>query len=138
MSMAAKYGINIYEALVNAVAANVVLTLRSKRMPGLDTMVKFGLEKALINTAGSFIASYMPIEGVNPLDLEYLSTALAAGISSYWKPGVTASYLAMEQMLISLVSHLITTKTMNSASPYLQDKLGDIGIDKLNVSAPLY
>ncbi len=56
MSSIGSYGLNIYEAVVNAIAANVVLALRSKRLPGLDTMLKFGFEKALINVLGSFIA----------------------------------------------------------------------------------
>src|SRR3954452_186112 len=116
----AKYGLNFYEAAVNAIAANVVLALRSKRLPGLETMLRFGLEKGLINVGGSILSTYITlmISGVNELDVEYLSQAIAAAISSAWKPGTTASYLAMEQLLISLTSHLIATKSANYAIPY--------------------
>src|SRR5271154_6259430 len=115
----ASYGLNGYEALVNFVAADAVLILRSKKWPRLEILLKFGFEKALINIAGSFLANYIPIMGVNPLDLEYLSQALAAAASSVWKPGMSASYLAQEQMMISLVSHLIATKTSSYALPYV-------------------
>lgn len=66
--MLASYGLNGYEALVNAVAGNIVLALRSKKLPGLERMLKFGLEKALINVLGSFLAHYVSpmVGGVNP------------------------------------------------------------------------
>ena len=136
----AKYSLNFYEAVVNAVAANVVLVLRSKRMPGLEHMLRFGLEKALINVGGSLIsASALPmVSGVNELDLEYLSQAIAAAISSYWKPGMSASYLAMEQLMISLTSHLIATKSANYALPYINANIGNSGIESVNPQTSLY
>lgn len=134
-----KYGLNAYEAIINAVAANVVLILRTQRMPGIEHMLRFGFEKALINVLGSFIAAYATpmTTGVNQLDVEYLSQAIAAAISSIWKPKASASYLAMEQLMISLVSHLITTKSATAAMPYLSN-LGNIGIETVNPQASLY
>jgi hypothetical protein len=104
----AGYALNIYEALVNLVAADVVLILRSKRMPGLEHMLKFGFEKAIISVLGSFIVkSVTPmVGGINELDVEYLSAAIAAGVSSTWNR-MPATYLAMEQLLISLISHKV-------------------------------
>jgi hypothetical protein len=134
----ASWTLNGYEALINAIAANVVLALRSKKMPGMDTMLKFGLEKAVINIAGSYLANYIPMEGVNPLDIEYLSQALAAAIASNWKPGTTASYQAMEQMMISLVSHLIATKSSSAALPFINKNLGNVGVESINPSSSLY
>jgi hypothetical protein len=135
-----RYGLNFYEAAVNAIAANVVLALRSKRLPGLETMLRFGLEKALINIGGSFLSAYLTpmISGVNELDIEYLSQAIAAAISSYWKPRESASYLAMEQLAISLTSHLITTKSANYAIPYINQNIGNTGVDSVNPNSGLY
>jgi len=136
----ASYGLNIYEALVNAFAANVVLILRSRKMPGLEHMMRFGLEKALINVGGSLLSHYVtPMwNGVNPLDIEYLSQALAAGISSFWKPHMSASYLAQEQLMISLVSHLIATKSADYALPYVNQNLGNTGLETINPNLGLY
>jgi hypothetical protein len=133
-----KYALNIYEAAVNFVAADVVLALRMKRLPNLDHALKFGFEKALINVLGSFIGGYLgPMSmGINELDLEYLSSALAAAISSTWKRE-SASYLAMEQLLISLVSHIIATKSASHAAPYLAN-MGNGGIETVNPQASLY
>ncbi len=140
MATVGSYGLNIYEAVINAIAANVVLALRSKRLPGLDTMLKFGLEKALINVLGSFISTYTTpmVAGVNELDIEYLSHAIAAAISSFRKPGMSATYLAMEQLMISLVSHLIATKSSTIALPYINTNLGNVGINTVNPSSSLY
>lgn len=134
------YGLNAYEALVNGVAGAVVLTLRSKRMPALDQMFKFGLEKAIINVVGSVLGSYFAssITGVNQLDIEYLSSAVAAALSSYWKTGYSAMYLAQEQMMVSLISHLIATKTASAAIPFINDKLANTGIDTVNPNSGLY
>ena len=139
-SRLASYGLNIYEATVNAIAANVVLALRSRRLPGADVMLKFGFEKALINVLGSFISYQVTpmIAGVHELDIEYLSQAIAAAVSSLWRPGMSATYLAMEQMLISLISHLITTKSSNYAVPYINQNLGNIGVDTVNPSTAFY
>ena len=138
--MAAKYGLNLYEGLVNGVAGAVVLTLRSKKMPSLDHMLKFGLEKAIINVVSSIVGSYITpsISGVNQLDIEYLSSAVAAALSSYWKPGSSGMYLAQEQMMVSLISHLIATKTATAAIPYINSNLGNTGIDTVNPNAGLY
>jgi hypothetical protein len=85
---------------VNALAANVVLSLRMRRLPGLETALKFGLEKALINVGASILSSYLTAmtTGVNQLDMEYLSSAIVAAISSYWNKGASANYLAQEQL----------------------------------------
>ena len=106
-------GLNGYEALVNGVAGAVVLSLRSKKLPGLERMLKFGLEKALINVLGSVLGHYISpmVDGVNPLDIEYLAQAIAGGISSYWNPGLSGTYLAQEQLMISLVTFLIAAKS---------------------------
>ncbi len=77
------------------------------------------------------------VDGINELDIEYLSQAIAAAISSFWKPGMSATYLAMEQLLISLVSHLIATKSSSVALPYV-NKLGNVGIDTVNPSTSFY
>ena len=140
MNMLSKYGLNLYEALVNAVAANVVLALRMKRLPGLETALRFGFEKGLINVLGSVLASYWTpmMPGVNELDVEYLSQAIAAAISSFWNKGASATYLAQEQLMISLTSHLITTKSANYAIPYVNSNLGNTGIETVNPQASFY
>ena len=98
---------------------------RMKRLPGLETALRFGVEKGLINVLGSVLASYWTpmMPGVNELDVEYLSQAIAAAISSFWNKGASATYLAQEQ--ISLTSHLITTKSANYAIPYVNSNLGN-------------
>lgn len=134
------YGLNAYEALVNGIAGAVVLTLRSKRMPALEHMLKFGLEKAIINVVSSILGSYITpnISGVNELDIEYLSSAAAAALSSAWKPGYSAMYLAQEQMMVSLISHLIATKTANYGVPYINNNIGNTGIETVNPNSGLY
>jgi hypothetical protein len=110
------YGINAYEAIVNAVVADFLLVLRSKRMPTLETLLKHGGMKALINVAGSVLATFAPVANVNELDLEYLSGAVAAAVlSGLTSGGSSPTYLAGEQMLISSLSHVITTKSGNYA-----------------------
>src|SRR3954447_13675904 len=101
--------------------------------------VEIWIREALINVGGSILTSYITpmVTGVNQLDIEYLSQAIAAGISSYWKPGMTASYLAMEQLAISLTSHLIATKSATYAIPYINENLGNTGIDTVNPSTGL-
>jgi len=134
------YGLNAYEALANGIAGAIVLPLRSKRMPNLEQMLKFGLEKAIINVVSSILGSYITpsISGVNELDIEYLSSAVAAALSSSWKPGYSAMYLAQEQMMVSLISHLITTKTASHGVPYINTNLGNTGIETINPNSGLY
>ena len=136
----AKYGLNLCEAGVNGVAGAVVLTLRSKKIPALDHMLKFGLEKAIINALSSIFAYYIApnIGGVAQLDFEYLSSAIVAWFSSYWKPGYSGMYLAQEQMMVSLISHLIATKTITAGLPYINNHLGNTGIDKVNPNDGVY
>ena len=138
--MLASVGLNGYEALVNAVAGNIVLALRSKKLPGLERMLRFGLEKALINVLGSFIGHYVSpmVDGVNSLDIEYLTQAMAGGISSYWNPGMSATYLAQEQLMISLVSHLIAAKSSAVGVGYINANLGNSGINTVNPNVVLY
>ena len=130
------YGLNAYEALVNGIAGAIVLTLRSKRMPNLEQMLKFGLEKAIINVVSSILGaeSTPNIRGVNELDIEYLSSAVAAALSSVWKPGYSAMYLAQEQM----ISHLIATKTATYGVPYINTNIGNTGIETVNPNSGLY
>ena len=136
----ARFGLNGYEALVNGLAGAVVLTLRSKKIPGLEHMLKFGLEKAIINVGSSYLSAYISpmVTGVNQLDIEYLSSAIAAAISTYWKPGMTPTYAAQEQMMVSLVSHLIATKSADYGVPYVNSNLGNTGIETVNPQAGLY
>ena len=138
--MLASVGLNGYEALVNGVDGAVVLSLRSKKLPGLERMLKFGLEKALINVLGSVLGHYLSpmVDGVNPLDIEYLAQAIAGGISSYWNPGLSGTYLAQEQLMISLVSHLIAAKSTAVGIPYINAKLGNTGIETVNPNVVLY
>ena len=135
----ASYGLNLYEAVVNGISANIVLALRSKRLPSLEHMLKFGFEKALINVLGSFIAAKASpmITGVNEIDIEYLASAIAAAISSVWNR-MPATYLAQEQLLISLISHLIATKSSNYAIPYINQNLGNVGVNTVNPGTALY
>ena len=133
--MLASVGLNGYEALVNGVAGAVVLSLRSKKLPGLERMLKFGLEKALINVLGSVLGHYISpmVDGI-----EYLAQAIAGGISSYWNPGLSGTYLAQEQLMISLVSHLIAAKSTAVGIPYINAKLGNTGIETVNPNVVLY
>lgn len=94
-------------------------------------MLKFGLEKALINVLGSVLGHYISpmVDGVNPLDIEYLAQAIA---------GLSGTYLAQEQLMISLVSHLIAAKSTAVGIPYINAKLGNTGIETVNPNVVLY
>lgn len=130
------YGVNAYEAIVNAVVADILLLMRSKKTPGFDTLLKHGGMKALINVAGSVLAAYAPVGNVNPLEVEYLSGAAAAALLSSFGGGASPTYLAGEQVLISIISHMITTRTVGYGANYLNTALGNQDPVVLNPGAP--
>lgn len=125
------YGINAYEAIVNAVVADVLLALRAKKMPGLEHLLKHGAEKALINIVATIVSHYGNPGGVAPLDTEYLIAAIVAAISQYWNPGMSMTYLAGEQMLINVISHIFTTKSASAGLGYFTS-LGNAGAVNVN------
>jgi hypothetical protein len=110
------YGTNAYEAAINGIVGDVLLILRTKRTPGFETLLKhFGI-KAVINIIGSAIANYLPVGGIAPLDMEYLSTSLAAVLlNMFMKEGMTWTYAAGEQALVSIISHALTTGSVIGA-----------------------
>lgn len=127
------YGINVYDTIVNAVVADFLLILRSKRMPTLETLLKHGGMTALINVAGSVLATFAPVANVNEL-------AVAAAVLSGLTPGGSSpTYLAGEQMLISSLSHVITTKSGNYAlgNSSFNTLLGNAAPVTLNPNASL-
>lgn len=132
-------GFNAYEAGVNAVAGAIVLSLRSKKMPTLNHMLMFGLEKAIINVIGSYVGSSIDtkMSGVSQLDVEYLSNAIAAAMTSYWNRR-SGFDMASEQLMVSLISHLITTRTLNKGIPQVYTAFGGDGFEAVNPSTSLY
>ena len=123
------YGTNAYEAAVNGVVGDLLLIARTKKVPGLELMLKHGLEKALTNIVGSAIAYNFPVSAIAPLDMEYLSTSLIAALSQMWHPGTSMTFLAGEQALISILSHTLTTGSVAASSNLLGGRASSINVN---------
>jgi hypothetical protein len=130
------YGVNAYEALVNGIVADILLVMRSKRIPQFEILLKHGAIKAGINVVGTLIANYLPLANVNSLDVEYLSGAIAAAaLSSMTNQSPT--YAAGEQALISILSHMVSTRSVSAGLGYswVNTALGNAGEVNLNAGS---
>lgn len=134
----ASYGVaNGYEALVNAIVADVLVVLKSKRMPSFEFLLKHGLEKAIINIVGSLVAHYVPMTNINGLDFEYIVTSIVAGTlaSMMRRSGFVTA--AEDQALISVISHAISSKTVSYPTGWLDSALGTKDPLQVNTGSPV-
>ena len=118
---------NAYEALVNGIVGAVYLAVRTHRT-GSREMLMYGLEKAIINVIASFLSVYIVSSSVEALDIEYLISAILAGLYHSQRKFEAGG----DQLVVSILSHLISQMSTSSSlyNWYERNLYGTTAADK--------
>src|SRR6185503_13274082 len=95
---------NTYEAVVNGVVGAVFLAFKSRRNDS-RAMLMYGIEKGLINIISSLGSGYVVSGTAESLDVEYVLSAVLAGLY-HSRDSMGA---AGDQLMVSVISHFIST-----------------------------
>src|SRR4051812_23208541 len=114
----ASFAYNSYEAVVNGVVGVVYHYFKSRRSDP-RTLGAYGLEKAIINVIASYTSLYARSSIKEALDVEYLVSAVVAGL--YHGRGFYDA--AGDQLVVSIISHLISTMSSTSGADWFQRNL---------------
>jgi hypothetical protein len=115
MSDSAVYAYNTYEAVVNGIVGAIYLYVKNHRADKKHILM-FGLEKALINVISSLVSVYTFTVQSDALDVEYLLSAVLAGLYHSGR----AFDAAGDQLMVSIISHLISNMTTASGTDWFR------------------
>ena len=111
--MAANIAYNSYEAVVNGIVGAIYAYVKRHRSGGRDLLM-VGLEKGIINLITSYASGYAG--AVNNLDVEYLLSALLAGLYH----SRNSFDAAGDQLMVSIISHMISDYSSTAGASWFQ------------------
>ena len=109
---------NTYEAIVSGIVGAVHLYFKRNRATSKD-LIEAGLEKAIINVVASLAPPYALSRKADQIDVEYLVSAVLAGLYH----SRNSMEAAGDQMLISIISHLVSHMSAKSGTTWFQQNV---------------